>query len=432
MDDRSTSPWYRFGTPDEATTIYSGPCAARVGESSSLAGTASVSWRWRRTPRARIDFHSDASLRDWTRHVLGGDGWKFSFEGPPRTVDPTSATSLRATVSVGDAEDEVEVGSFADVVRVEQTVANLRRLRLRGPTVLEAGGWRITIEPHPDDATKWLEDVGGYGPTHLVHFERADRSPFGRDEFERIDSVLWHFLGFVTGRLPAFVLPVAFDHGGEAVWTAWRSTHGDSWQSAFSWFDHLALGDEVPGLFTAWWERWDDEFWGRVLARASRMLVSANHTDPLDQAVATAWTLLETLAWAVVVVDLGWATPHDFERMPSPAVVRLLLGWCGIELTPPASLSAIATIASGDSNLVDAVGAVGWVRNRLAHPPKKADASWPTSPQLMESWRLATQWSDLVMLRLLGYQGGFGNRHTIQGRWHGSVEPVPWALSTEP
>ncbi len=31
------------------------------------------------------------------------------------------------------------------------------------------------------------------------------------------------------------------------------------------------------------------------------------------------------------------------------------------------------------------------------------------------------------MLRVLGYEGDFGNRCVIDGRWQGDVEPVPWA-----
>lgn len=187
------------------------------------------------------------------------------------------------------------------------------------------------------------------------------------------------------------------------------------------------LAGGLPALFRAWWVRWQDPFWRKVLSRATRMLMSANRTDPLDVAVTTAWTLLEVLAWAVLVIELGWLTRGDFEGMPKPAVLRLLLGWCDVDPAVPAQLVALERVRSGRSSLVDAAGAVGWVRNSLTHPPKKPDAWWPQAAEMSDAWRLETQWSELVMLKVLGYSGQFGTRCAVDGRRPGQVEPVPWA-----
>ncbi len=112
--------------------------------------------------------------------------------------------------------------------------------------------------------------------------------------------------------------------------------------------------------------------------------------------------------------------------MPAAAVLRLLLGWAGISPIVPGSLRDLDAIRTADANLVDAAGAVAWIRNRLIHPPKKVGSGWPGSPALIDAWRVEMQWAELLILRLLGYQGRFGSR-CIEGRAVGELEPVPWA-----
>ena len=43
--------------------------------------------------------------------------------------------------------------------------------------------------------------------------------------------------------------------------------------------------------------------------------------------------------------------------------------------------------------------------NRIVHPPKRMDDDWPDGPVLLECWQLVMEYTELVLLRLLGYQG---------------------------
>lgn len=66
------------------------------------------------------------------------------------------------------------------------------------------------------------------------------------------------------------------------------------------------------------------------------------------------------------------------------------------------------------------------VRNDLVHPPRRlSDPEWPTSDELLEAWQLATWYLELVILRVLGYNGEYVNRLQLHG-WAGQTEQVPW------
>lgn len=425
MSASDGTPWYRFASRDQPTLLYQGPATRRWSDSGEReTAEVQVRWHWRKSPAARVAFAADDGLRDASRILVSEPYFEFpnTPTAPPPAAPLTDVASGRALALINDG-----VGTFADVTAVELTAVNLQPLGVKGETKLEVDGWTIVISKHPDDATDLLEVDGGYGPTDLVRIRRSDGGTFDYERYEEIWVALWHFLGFVGSRLPGLALPVAFTSSDQATWTRWDCSVVEPWASPFGWFDHLALAPELPGLFDQWWTRWQDEFWRKVLQRATRMLLSANRSDPLDVAVTTGWTLLEVLGWATLVVELGWLTRRDFDKLPASAVVRLLLAWCGIPPSVPEPLATLAKVAAGDDNLADAAGAVGWVRNRLTHPPKNLDAAWPQPAELTESWRLELQWSELVMLRLLGYEGRFGNRCTIEGRWRGDVELVPWA-----
>ncbi|MGH7485499.1 MAG: hypothetical protein ACREMY_07830, partial [bacterium] len=67
------------------------------------------------------------------------------------------------------------------------------------------------------------------------------------------------------------------------------------------------------------------------------------------------------------------------------------------------------------------------IRNGLIHPPKDLqDPAWPNVDELFEAWQLATWQLQLVLLRVLGYEGDYWSRLRL-GRSEMDVEPVPWA-----
>lgn len=111
--------------------------------------------------------------------------------------------------------------------------------------------------------------------------------------------------------------------------------------------------------------------------------------------------------------------------MTAAGMTRLLLGWAGVPLDVPAQLAHLK--AEADSRSLDGPAAVVWVRNRLIHPPKRARDGWPSSDVITDAWRLALEYLELCVLRLLDYRGRYGHRRHMKGRGLAATTPVPWA-----
>jgi hypothetical protein len=299
------------------------------------------------------------------------------------------------------------------------------QLAWRDPVALQTPDWQATIHRHPDDATDVLKREGGYGPTHLVELRLSDTVIVSLDDVEQIQRQIYNFLAFINGRTVGIALPVGLDSTGHEVWHHDAVTQVTPWKSSIGWYDRT-LANEVPPLFEAWWERSRDEFWCRVLERAVRIYAHANVPDPLDDSVMAAWTALELLAWAVLKIDQEWLSADDWDKLTAAGTVRLLLAWAGVPAEIPDVLTPLISLARA-RNLVDGPAVVGWVRNRLTHPPKKPADGWPDHDELVSAWRLLLQYVELIVLRLLSYEGAYGTRMHLDGRFTGTVEQVPWS-----
>jgi hypothetical protein len=71
-------------------------------------------------------------------------------------------------------------------------------------------------------------------------------------------------------------------------------------------------------------------------------------------------------------------------------------------------------------NWNDGPKALAAVRNLLVHPSKQKQLPY------YDAWRLAKWYTELVLLKLVGFTGEYSDRTRAQ-RWVGAVDPVPWA-----
>lgn len=104
--------------------------------------------------------------------------------------------------------------------------------------------------------------------------------------------------------------------------------------------------------------------------------------------------------------------------------------WAGVPTAIPPSLPIL------DARL-RASGQPGWggpeilfnIRNDMVHPPKRlVEPEWPDGELLFEAWQLGTWYLELVLLRILGYEGEYWSRVRLD-RPGADVEPVPWCAS---
>jgi hypothetical protein len=76
---------------------------------------------------------------------------------------------------------------------------------------------------------------------------------------------------------------------------------------------------------------------------------------------------------------------------------------------------------------IDIPQGIWQTRNRLVHPPEKQSQEWPNRDVMQDAWRIELEILELIILRLVGYDGNYGHRRHLKGRWIGDTMPVPWA-----
>jgi hypothetical protein len=63
------------------------------------------------------------------------------------------------------------------------------------------------------------------------------------------------------------------------------------------------------------------------------------------------------------------------------------------------------------------------IRNEIIHPTKNRLSR--DHDELVDAWRLSLWYIELVLLRVLRYEGQYASR-LLERRWEGDIEPVPW------
>jgi hypothetical protein len=198
-------------------------------------------------------------------------------------------------------------------------------------------------------------------------------------------------------------------------------------QPSVRWCPDLQVSSALPTLADGFTAVSADEVMERVLHRAISHLLAAGGQEVFDVRIPVACSGLELLVWAILQRH-DWLAIDALTRLAAGAVIRLLLQWAGIPVAIPGQLAALAARRSRLSQPSWTGPEVLFsVRNKVVDPPKRLDEpEWPTADELVESWQLATWYLELVLLRLLEYEGEYWSRLRL-GRREDDVEPVPWA-----
>lgn len=298
-----------------------------------------------------------------------------------------------------------------------------------GRSLLQADGWTITIAAtnKTDELCKALNREGGYVVTHVGEIRRQNGSTFTDVELDDIIHCLHAFLSFVLGRWAGVTLPVGFDKAEKKVFEewGWRLTAADDWHGSKSWFDehHAELMTEV---FPGYYALWKNDLWRTAIWKATYWYVLANGSNS-DSGLILAQTALELLAWTYCVEDRKMVSPGPFDKLPAADKFRILASTLDIPLALPSHLKALNTPRPGSGVWQDAMDAITGIRNSLVHPHSKFK---PQAGSSREAEMLSLWYLDLVLLRLCGHKGRYGNRLAPPPRYVGTVENVPWMTGT--
>jgi hypothetical protein len=416
--------------------LYDGHARLHLGDE-SIDGVGQLSFDWRPTPGVHWRFSSTTVPHSALAAHLQESRLEPLGDPNPRAHAGAKSWSdeIMEGHRFGDAGQQhhgTVIGRAGEFARVEIMVINfVNQIYKDRPTIdVDAGDWHLRVERTVDtDATiDLLRERGGYARTHTAHISRVDGERFGFDEIESLFEATWFLLSFAAGGLVGLALPTGLDEDGVVLGYLTRATSADSYTGRISWLDDFHVDDVAP-LFGGWLARVDDPFWDKMLRRAIRLCVSANNVRPLEVSIPVALSCLELLAWAVLEAEERWLDQRD-GHLALAGRLRLLLRWADIDPAIPPQLDALTKLAKSDANIPDGPAAIAWVRNRSVHPPKMSktgEPGWPESEQLHHAWRLAMEYSELVILRLLNHDGDYGSRLHVDGRHWGTVQRVPWA-----
>lgn len=329
---------------------------------------------------------------------------------------------------------------------VETFVINLRhrapvKIAGRGAIVIEAAGWRVSLwenQPRQEVAGR-LADSRGYAVTHTARFRRTDGGPFNLETFEAFLEPLLRVIAFTQGGLVGIALPTAFDPTREPVWASWMVTKASRWAEPNTWCDQVHGVTELGQIAERWIgleqssDRWSSILQRLVGLRADSRSDADSH---IDSRVVLAAAALDLLVWAIHHNVEPLTLPADtmkFAKLPFHERVRRALDRAHIPTSIPAEYAAISAwakpmLSSNDPN--DGVQAAALTRNKVVHPNRKGDVAWPSGQVLLEALRLTYEYTDLLLLQLLGYAGSYGSQ-LLFGRMSGDVRPVPWAEMAE-
>lgn len=438
---------------EQPVVLYQGALRLHFGDD-TIEGVGQVICEWRPKPGVRYRFASADSQAIAFLHHGPAQATRVEpletahvVPQPPEGATPLEAESLMRDgryTAEGDVPSQ-EFGARSDeATRVVFHVVNFvdgplpeiidtDTQHYLGRLTLSGEHWQVVIERPPDKQAQFksLKRYGGYAITHVAELRRADGAAFAINDTEEVQDALFHLLGFVRGALVGVALPVAYAESGEAVWSAWRTTIVTPWTNTINWCDWTHF-HELDHLWGSWLQKSEDSFWREVLKRAVRHCLDANVPNPVDSAIVVSHSALELLAWAVLVVEHRWLDPKDGD-LATAGRIRLLLRWAGIDSAIDPRLTALQRLAKRE-NCIDGPDALAFVRNRIVHPPRrlpKGAPSWPSWGELVESWRLAMEYAELVLLRILDYEGEYGTRFHTEGRWPGQTQSVPWAMGAE-
>ena len=199
--------------------------------------------------------------------------------------------------------------------------------------------------------------------------------------------------------------------------------------SGLRWCTEYLVATALPKLATGFARISEDEAMEKILDRGITHLLAIEGRLVLDVRIPVACSGLELLGWAALQRN-GWIATDALSKLPASAVLRLVLHWAGIPDAIPNHLKALQSRSSR-------VGQPDWagpevlfnIRNALVHPPKRLDnPEWPDPTELVEAWQLATWYLELLVLRILGYDGQYRSSLYLD-RWINDLEHVPWAAA---
>jgi hypothetical protein len=282
----------------------------------------------------------------------------------------------------------------------------------------ELPGWKATLAPTEESSEK---------PGFSAVVRATPTSPgIEPQSIERLYRQLFLMLGFVAGREVGIGPVCGLDAAGHIRWAEWIDMRMRPGKTATRWCSREAAADALPLLADGLAGLSRDPQMEAVVDRGINHTFAANGDEVLDVRIPVACSGVELLAWAVLQRHCS-LSKKTLEEMSAATMAIKLLTWAGITTELPDQFDALAARRRARNPAWSAPDVLFNVRNKLVHPPPSlTDAEWPSANEMIDAWKLATWYLELVLLRLLDYDGKYWSR-LKKGHSGGDLESVPWA-----
>lgn len=303
----------------------------------------------------------------------------------------------------------------------------------RSALVLEANGWRISLQqvPGSKEVYQKLEEEGGYAFTHVGEISRVDGGLFSNEKVCSLLEALHFFLSFAAGAWAPPAFPVGLAASGEKVWEEWGIGKSHMYGSARpSWMDKFS-GESLTDIFPGFHKKWGSPIWRKTLNDVIYWYLNANNQSiGTDTGIILGQAALELFAWTDLTQDSQIVSENSFESPSMTENLRTVLHRSGIPLRIPSHLKDLRQLTQtlrrqyGDQD-VDGPKIFTELRNNLVHPKDKRVEKHKKGLVTYECSVLGRWYIDLLLLHLFGYEGKYANR-CKRSRYAGETEPVPW------
>ena len=387
------------------------------------------------TPRIRIEFDSielppefdvlneslsislDSSVTfrvttDSTRYELTKG--KLVCQGPF-----TLADQLVTAIEPGNCMKEIQFGllNFPGFLGEEYLLPESSKsgYQRRDVVKLEASSWVIEVRSFKNtrQTIRRLRADGGYGLTHEGSIRHSDGKSFSVEQASSLLEVLRLFLSFARGANCGLTVVVGLNDRGKRVWETWSASRPSPWSGQRSWFDHehgMTLAELFPRFYSRRWNAPGHH----PLTMALHWYLLSNETRILEGSIVLTQAALERLSQELVEAK--------GDRKEGAWIADALKD-AGIPVMIPSELQKLKEFVNsmkfqhGPHTLVT-------IRNDLIHSKMKLETL--RCEIYFQARELGLWYVELMLLRIFGYKGKYGNRLTQE--WRGEVELVPWAV----
>lgn len=443
--NKSLTSIYATNQANQSFTLYEGDMKFLGGSENAdvnIQGNGIVRFDWFPSLKAKYDFKCDI-------YTESAKGFLTSMPSQNRLELCQRELSVKVTALIqgshglekldelvisGKLDELVAIGASRGIAYLIFNIANFHDYSgehvhnssgyWRGRLLLEADGWRVTIdslEPKiQEELMKSLKDDGGYAITHIAKLERIDAQELVLEEALDVLNGLSYFLAFVRGMWIGPLFPVGFDSGNNCLWEQWTFYQASPYKEVASWFS-LQEPKQLMMAFVGFMKRWTDSNWREPLKLAIHWYVESNL-----QAGAIEGSIIMTQAAFELLYERLLGSPNrkpnggeKLEKLFKNANLPLNLT---AQFYDPSLLGNLGVFATEKN--ISMPKAITEIRNRITHPQLKNGILEIHPADLRkEVWRVGLWYLELVLLDLFEYQGTYKNR--LKFTWEGDYDRSP-------